>query len=465
MMKSKAVYANKTIVLMGLSRAVIALAQLLLDNGAKVRISELNTRDHFPELTKELQALSSDVEIEFGKNSAAFFEGADFVVVGPGIRMDTSPLDEVVQRGTPILGEVELLARDIEVPVVAFAGTAGKTTAALLTAALFEAGGKKVFFSGDHGEPLAHYFQGDNKYDVVLLELSTAQLENLRNFRPHIAVLTALQPPFSEKYSSLEDSASLMRGVIRGLDEKCFIVYNFRDANLKTLVTGNPAPKRVYRRKNPIALGPEIMKLYKGCYLNSSRELVWTDATQKETYDLRDFVMPGLHNRDNLMAAINVVKSMGLASTAIQKGINTFKGVPHRLEFVKKRGGVKIINDSRCTSADNLKKSLESFPLEPVILIAGGRDAQADFSQIADLVGSRVKTLILVGEAKEHINRCLGDYSETFLVGTFEEAVLMSYQKSREGDIILLSPGCESYDMFVSYEERGNYFKKYVEEI
>ncbi len=465
MTKNSAVYANKTVVIMGVARSTLALAQMLSGKGAKVKVSELNTRDQFQELAKELSSLSPDIETEFGKNSPQFFEGADMVIVGPGVRMDTKPLDEVQQRGTPIMGETELLAREIEAPVIAFAGTSGKTSAAFMTRGLLEAAGKKVFYSGDHGEPLANYFQGDTKYDVVLVEFSTAQLENLRNFRPHMAVLTALQPPFPEKYPTVEEMSSLMRNVIRNLDEKCWIVYNFRDANLKSLVIGNPAPKRVYRRKDPASLGPEVVRLYKGCYLTSSREMIWTDTAQRETYNLRDFIMPGFHNRDNLMAAVNVAKIFGMSQTEIQKGINTFKGIPHRLEFVKKKGGVKIINDSRSVNVDNLRKALESFPLEPVILIAGGRDAQADFTQLTDVVGGRVKTLILVGEAKEHINRCLGDFSETFLVGTFEEAVLMSYQKSREGDIILLSPGCESYDMFVSYEERGNYFKKYVEEI
>jgi UDP-N-acetylmuramoylalanine--D-glutamate ligase len=165
------------------------------------------------------------------------------------------------------------------------------------------------------------------------------------------------------------------------------------------------------------------------------------------------------------MAAVNVAKLLNVGNEAIQKVIDTFAGVPHRLEFVKKKGGVRLINDSRATSVDTLRLALDSFPFEPIILIAGGRDAQADFVSLAEVVKTRVKTLVLVGEAKEHINRCLGDLSETFLVGTFEEAVLLSYQKSREGDIILLAPGCESYDMFVSYEERGNYFKKYVDEI
>ncbi|MGZ3733719.1 MAG: glutamate ligase domain-containing protein, partial [Bdellovibrionota bacterium] len=326
---------------------------------------------------------------------------------------------------------------------------------------------KTVFYSGDHGEPLANLFLKSLKVDYVLLEVSAYQLDNLQKLRPQIVVLTALQPPFPERFPSLEAYSAVIQKLLSGLDDKCAIVYNFRDTNLKGVVAGNPAPKWVYRRKDPAGLGEEVARVYKGSWLASSgRELHWKDASgNKAVFSIRNLRLFGQHNRDNLMAAVNVAKLLNVSDEAIQKVIDVFPGVPHRLEFVKKKGGVRLINDSRATSVDTLRLALDSFPFEPIILIAGGRDAQADFVSLAEVVKTRVKTLVLVGEAKEHINRCLGDLSETFLVGTFEEAVLLSYQKSREGDIILLAPGCESYDMFVSYEERGNYFKKYVEEI
>jgi UDP-N-acetylmuramoylalanine--D-glutamate ligase len=457
--------AGKTVAIMGLDKSTLAIAQLLHANGVKIQLSELNPKDQVMELAKELSLLQPEVNAEYGKYSAATFEGAEFVLVSANVRLDTKPLDEAKARGLPILNDVELLSRDIDVPVVAFAGTEGKTTTAMLARAFLEAQGKKIFYSGDHGEPLANYLLKKEKADFVFLELSAPQLEGLQEFRPYIAVLTSLQPPFPERFPRLEDSANALRGLLRNLNDKSFIVYNFRDVNLKQLVAGNPAQKRVFRRKDPIALGYDIARLYKGSFLLNSRELVWLESEQKTNFSLRHFKLFGLHNKDNAMAALNVAKILGVSNENIQKVLDHFASVPHRLEFVKKKGGVRFVNDSRTVTVDALRKSLESFPLDPIILVAGGRDAQGDFTSLADLVKSKVKTMILVGEAKEHINRCVGDYTETFLVGTFEEAVLLSYQKSREGDIILLSPGCESYDMFVSYEERGNYFKKYVEEL
>jgi UDP-N-acetylmuramoylalanine--D-glutamate ligase len=156
---------------------------------------------------------------------------------------------------------------------------------------------------------------------------------------------------------------------------------------------------------------------------------------------------------------------MGVSQKAIQVVINTFKGVNHRLEFIRKKDGVFFFNDSKGTNVMSVKRSLAAFSSNPIILIAGGKDKNMDFTPLVDLVQKKCKILILLGEAKEKINRAIGDFAETYLVGTFEEAVLLAYQKSRSGDIILLSPGCSSYDMFRNFEERGDYFKKLVAQL
>ncbi|MGZ3709422.1 MAG: Mur ligase family protein, partial [Bdellovibrionota bacterium] len=186
---------------------------------------------------------------------------------------------------------------------------------------------------------------------------------------------------------------------------------------------------------------------------------------KEETYDLTQFRLFGEHNKENLMAAICAARAMGVSPKAIQTVINTFKGVAHRLEFVRKKDGVFFFNDSKGTNVMSVQRSLSSFTSNPIILIAGGKDKGMEFGPLVDLVKKKCKILILLGEAKEKINRAIGDFAETYLVGTFEEAVLLAYQKSRSGDIILLSPGCSSYDMFRNYEERGDYFKKLVAQL
>jgi UDP-N-acetylmuramoylalanine--D-glutamate ligase len=210
-------------------------------------------------------------------------------------------------------------------------------------------------------------------------------------------------------------------------------------------------------------VGGAFAENFTGCYYDQpARQVVARLNGKEEVYDLAQFRLFGEHNRENLMAAICAARSMGVSPKAIQEVINTFRGVAHRLEFVRKKDGVFFFNDSKGTNVMSVKRSLESFSQNPVILIAGGKDKNMDFTPLVEPVRKKCKILILVGEAKEKINRAIGDFAETYLVGTFEEAVLLAYQKSRSGDIILLSPGCSSYDMFRNYEERGDYFKKLV---
>ena len=218
--------------------------------------------------------------------------------------------------------------------------------------------------------------------------------------------------------------------------------------------------------KNPMELGGPFAETFIGAYFNAvENTLVSKISGKEEIYSLANFRLFGDHNKQNILAALCAARLRGVSAKAIQSVIDQFKGVPHRLEFVRKKDGVYFFNDSKATNVQSLSSSLSSFKRSPVILISGGKDKGMDFAPLGPLVRQKVKLLILLGEAKEKINRALGDFAETYLVGTFEEAVLMAYQKSRSGDIILLAPGCASQDMFRNYEERGDYFKKLVNQL
>ena len=180
-----------------------------------------------------------------------------------------------------------------------------------------------------------------------------------------------------------------------------------------------------------------------------------------EYYDVKNMKMRGQHSEENVMAAILAAREHGAKHEAIQRVIDTYGGMPHRLEYVRRVGGVEFYNDSKATNVHAVLRALDSYD-ENVMLIMGCKDTNLNYVPLKDKIRRKVKTLILVGEAKERINRDIGDYSETFLIGTFEEAVLIAYQKSRINDYVLLSPGASSFDIFDSYEERGNYFKEIV---
>lgn len=216
---------------------------------------------------------------------------------------------------------------------------------------------------------------------------------------------------------------------------------------------------RIFYFSRKPALEPQIMNI--GGAVNIGDEIRVRTGPDIEYYTIKNMKMKGKHNIENLMASILAAREHGAKHEAIQAVINTFANIPHRIEYVRKVGGVQFFNDSKATNVHAVLRALDTFD-ENVILIAGGKDTNLNYEPLRNIVKRKVKTLILVGEAKERINRDLGDYSETFLIGTFEEAVLIAYQKSRIGDIVLLSPSCSSFDMFDSFEERGDYFKEIV---
>jgi UDP-N-acetylmuramoylalanine--D-glutamate ligase len=244
------------------------------------------------------------------------------------------------------------------------------------------------------------------------------------------------------------------------------VVLNYDDSVLRSFASENQGKIVWFTLKNPMEVGGEFAEKFFGAYFDSAKNAIVTKVTgREEVYPLEQFKLFGEHNKQNLMASICAARVMGVSQQAIQTCINGFKGLPHRLEYVRKKDGVYFFNDSKATNIQSVQASLQAFKRSPIILIAGGKDKNMEFGPLSQIVKQKVKLLILVGEAKEKINRALGDYAETYLVGTFEEAVLMSFQKSRNGDVILLSPGCSSQDMFRDFEERGDYFKKLVNQL
>jgi UDP-N-acetylmuramoylalanine--D-glutamate ligase len=258
----------------------------------------------------------------------------------------------------------------------------------------------------------------------------------------------------------MEEYVNAKRRIFKNTNQATTSILN-ADDNAVVELARDPAVQRgriFYFSRKP-ALEPQIMNI--GGAVNIGNEIRVRTGPEIETFNINTVKMRGRHNIENLMAAILTAREHGANHNAIQTVIDTFKNLPHRIEYVCKAGGVLFFNDSKATNVHAVMRSLDTFD-ENVILIAGGKDTNLNFEPLRNMVKKKVKTLILVGEAKERINRDLGDFSETFLIGTFEEAVLIAYQKSRIGDIVLLSPGCSSFDMFDSYEERGDYFKEIV---
>lgn len=457
-------YKGKKVLIVGFGLSGVSVAKYMCKQGARVTVTDQKQKSELTEFVNSCADLK--IEFELGKHNGKTFQTSDLIVVSPGVPLNIKPLDEAREVNVPVTNEIELAAEHLDVPVVAVTGTNGKTTTTALLGEIFKADGKEVFVGGNIGKPLLDYVNEDRKADFIVAELSSFQIELIDKFTPAVAVFTNIEEDHLDRYGDLQTYIQAKKRLLKHCDRNSYVVLNYDNPNVARFKEENPGKLYWFTKKNPLTIGGTFAEDFCGAYLDTkSKKIIAKIGGKEESYDLSTFRLFGEHNKENLMAAICAARSVGVSPGAIQTVINSFKGVSHRLEFIRKKDGVFFFNDSKGTNVMSVQKSLAAFSANPIILIAGGKDKGMDFTPLVDLVKRKCKILILLGEAKEKINRSIGDYAETYLVGTFEEAVLLAYQKSRSGDIILLSPGCSSYDMFRNYEERGDYFKKLVAQL
>lgn len=453
---------GKKVLVVGLGKSGEAAVKYLTAQGAKVTATDEKTKQELTDVVKRLDPLKPTWDL--GRFNAKTFTSADLIFLSPGVSRALPEVKEALEAKIPFVNDIELVAEHIKVPLIAVTGTNGKTTTTTLISEMLKADSKTVFTCGNIGTPALDYVNNDVKADFVVMEVSSFQCESLGEFKPNVAVITNLEPNHLDRYpGGLEDYFSAKKRLISRMDAKGTLVLNLDNEASVRWADDSAAKVLWFTRRDPMTIGGATAEKFQGTYLKRPNLVSKANGTE-ESFNLMGCRLPGDHNRENFMAAINAVRALGCSKEAIQKTILEFRGVPHRLEFIRRKDGVSIYNDSKATSVAAVQRSIASFNA-PIILIMGGRDKEEDFSPLVEMVKKRVKNLILVGEAKEKINRFLGDFSETFLVGTMEEAVLIAYQKSRSGDIVLFAPGCTSYDMYKNYEERGDSFKKLVAQL
>jgi UDP-N-acetylmuramoylalanine--D-glutamate ligase len=458
-------YKGKKVLVVGFGLSGVAVTKYMVEQGARVTVTDMKQKTELMESVNACADLK--IEYELGKHNNKTFETSELIVVSPGVPLNIKVLEEAREKNIPIVSEIDLAAAELEHPVIAITGTNGKTTTTTLIGEMFKADQKPAFVAGNIGTPLLNYaLEEEPKYDAVVAELSSFQLELSEKLVPAVAVFTNLEEDHMDRYPDFATYVAAKKRLLKACDRNSWVVLNY-DCPTVSKFAEECAGKIIwFTKKNPMTIGGTFAEQFVGAYYNSTtRQIVTKINGKEETYDLSQYRLFGEHNRENLMAAICSARTMGVSHKAIQTVINTFKGVAHRLEFIRKKDGVYFFNDSKGTNVMSVQRSLGAFNSNSIILIAGGKDKNMDFTPLVPLVKSKCKILILLGEAKEKLNRAIGDFSETYLVGTFEEAVLLAYQKSRSGDIVMLSPGCSSYDMFRNFEERGTYFKKLVNEL
>ncbi|NQY99770.1 MAG: UDP-N-acetylmuramoyl-L-alanine--D-glutamate ligase [Bdellovibrionales bacterium] len=449
---------GKRILIVGMARTGVALAKFLTQHGAAVTISDHKSKAELSTFLELIQGM--DLTLELGGHQPKTFLNQDVIILSPGVPSHLKLFDYAKSRGVKVTGEFEFCSQFVKEPIIAITGTNGKTTTAHLIDVFLKESGVRTWIGGNYGAPISEYLLQPEKAEIVIAEVSSFMLEHAETFNPKNVVFTNLAENHLDRYRSMEEYVNAKRKIFLNTNQATTSILN-ADDNAVVELARDPAVQRgrIFYFSRKSSLEPQIMNI--GGAVSTDGQIRVRTGPEIEYYDVKNMKMRGQHSEENVMAAILAAREHGAKHEAIQRVIDTYGGMPHRLEYVRRVGGVEFYNDSKATNVHAVLRALDSYD-ENVILIMGGKDTNLNYVPLKDKIRRKVKTLILVGEAKERINRDIGDYSETFLIGTFEEAVLIAYQKSRINDYVLLSPGASSFDIFDSYEERGNYFKEIV---
>jgi UDP-N-acetylmuramoylalanine--D-glutamate ligase len=445
--------AGKKVLVIGAARSGIACARFLAARGATVALNDAKPIEKW---TPEALALKQEgVGCLPGEPPSWLLDNIDFVVLSPGVPVKTIPVRYAERAGAEIIGEVELAFRFLKGRTVAITGTNGKTTTTALIGELLKGGGLPVQVGGNIGTPLITLVGGSRDDGWTVVELSSFQLETIKEFHPSVAVVINVTPNHMDRYEAFTDYAAAKHRIFMNQEPGDVAVLNSDDEVVWSWASGLRA------HVVPFSVRRELRE---GLFLRG-RDLVSRTADGERTLMKRDEMkLRGLHNVENVLAALSVGLACGVSPESMRETVRRFEPVEHRLELVSEFQGVKFYNDSKATSVDATMKALEAFQDDAgkVVLILGGRGKKAPYAPLAALIRDHVRQLVLIGEDAETIAKELGEYAPNQRAADMQEAVKFSFQAAHPGDIVLLAPACASFDMFESFEHRGKVFKKCV---
>ncbi len=414
-MRNQEFFKNKKVTVVGLARSGLACANLLYDLAADVSVTD-NSDNEFTRLNAT-KLKSRTIKVEIGKHSEDFIKGRDLIVVSPGVPANAAPILWSEKYKIPLISEVEAAGILCPATIIAITGTNGKTTVTTLIGNLLEEKGKRVFVCGNIGNPFCQEVEKMRADDFVSLEISSFQLERIKTFKPKIALILNISRNHLDRYNNMQEYIEVKKRIFMNQDDSDYLILNEDDSLVRGLAKASRA---------------------KVLYFSQRADL-----------------------NPNYSAVLTVASILGIGKELAMKVFREFRGVEHRLEFVKEINKIKFINDSKSTTVDATVWALNNLP-SPIILIAGGREKGNDYSSILELAGKKVKEAVLIGEAKDKIKNALKTILPIDEATTLEEAVSKAFRRAEPGDYVVLSPMCKSFDMFSDYEERGKIFKKTV---
>ncbi|MBI5170824.1 MAG: UDP-N-acetylmuramoyl-L-alanine--D-glutamate ligase [Candidatus Eisenbacteria bacterium] len=432
----------------GAARSGVAAARLLARHGADVTLCDRRATDALSEATRALAA--DGVTVTGGRDDAGLLDGRDLLVWSPGIPVDHALIVAARERGIPVMGELELGFLAAKAPLLCITGTNGKSTTTDLTGALLRAAGREVEVCGNIGRAICEVAEDVSDSGLLVVEVSSFQLETVEKLKPWVSTWLNLTPDHLDRHGDLETYAAMKDRLFVRQDESDWAVRNADDPAVASRRAGHGAPLEF----SPTRPVPE------GAYFEDGHLVTAWRGGRERLMPRSEVRLPGPHNLANVLAALTTVMPLELPPEVLRATLREYGGLEHRLEPAGSVGGVRFVNDSKATNTNSLEVALQSFP-EKIVLIAGGRDKGQDFSPLAPLVRQACRQVVLIGEGAPAMEQAWTGVPAV-RAESLREAVEMAYLAARPDGVVLLSPGCSSYDMFKDLEDRGRRFKDEV---
>lgn len=453
-------FKNKKITVMGLGLfgGGVGVAQFLAQQGARVTVTDLRNATELAPSIKQLEGLP--VSYKLGGHCDGDFINADMVIVNPAVPKDSKFIQIARNNHVPMDTEINIFFQLCPAPIIGVTGSNGKSTTTTLTGKILQQTQRMTWVGGNIGKSLLLELGEIKPSGIVVLELSSFQLEELHNAKksPSICVLTNISPNHLDRYSSMDDYIQAKKGIILHQKPEDYAILNYDDPELRKWERECKGNVLWYSTKDTLT---------NGAFVKGNDIVLSVKGESRIIPCIPGIKIPGIHNLQNILAASCAAYLAGAEEHHIEKIVTTFAGLEHRLEFVREVNGIRYYNDSKATTPESAMAAVSAFQ-SPVILIAGGYDKGSNFEQFADSCARHTRSVVLIGKTAKKIKELIlkkmaqKETPSIFTPNTFKEAFQQANAMAKTGDIVLLSPACASYDMFLNYEERGRQFKNMV---
>ncbi len=455
---------NKKVLVVGLGRSGLAAARFLLQQEAKVRITEKGDNAYFRSLAEQLSGL--EARIELGRHSKEFTAGIELAVISPGVLPENEVIGWCREKEIPVISELALAGYNISCPLIGITGTNGKSTVTSLINHIFAYSGRRSVACGNLGLPLAEVArerQGRSpataKLELVVVEVSSFQLQFTESLKFQTALWLNFSHDHQDYHQSMADYFQAKMKIFNRQTDSDWAVVRYDQSAVIDKISNLPMQKVFF------GLEPRLGRHFSNAaWVEGEFIRVQINGQREDICSVSSLSLPGLHNVENALAAAAAARIQGVDAAVIRAALKTFQSLAYRFQRIAEIDGVDFINDSKSTNLDSVWAALNSVD-GPVVLILGGKDKGEDFSQLITHLGSKVISLVALGQARQRIKRELGGGVPVLEVSSLADSVREAFKSARPGTTVLFSPGGSSFDMFRDYRERGERFNEEVRKL